>query len=183
MYVLVTILAVVILILVCFIKSVETKKLRPLGKTVVITGCDSGVGLSLAITAHKLGFHVIATCLDIFGYGSVLMKEKYPDIIIAQMDVTKPSDIENVLHIVKDHLEQTHTCLWALINNAGVLVYGHFDWQLESQVLMQVQVNFVGVLQVTKAFQSLIRQAKGKPFVGLLVRVSLRLINVSLPSE
>ena len=111
------------------------------------------------------------------------MKEKYPDIIIAQMDVTKPSDIENVLHIVKDHLEQTHTCLWALINNAGVLVYGHFDWQLESQVLMQVQVNFVGVLQVTKAFQSLIRQAKGKPFVGLLVRVSLRLINVSLPSE
>ncbi len=182
MYGFLTLVALVVLVFFFFIKFAETKKLHPSGKSVVITGCDSGVGLSLAITAHKLGFHVVATCLDTYGYGANLMREKYPDILIAQMDVTKPPDIENVLKIVRDHLQQTETCLWALINNAGVLVYGHFDWQLEGQVLMQVQVNLIGVLQVTKAFQPLIRQAKGKPFVGVLVRVSLLLNNVTFSS-
>lgn len=148
------------------------KKLCSSGKSVVVTGCDSGIGLSLAITAHKLGFHVFATCLDNNGYGANYMRENFPDIVVLPMDVTKPADIQNALKVVKDHLEKTKTILWALINNAGVLVYGHFDWQLDYQAESQVQVNFLGVLRVTKAFLPLIRQAKGKQH-RVLVRVSL----------
>ncbi|XP_046649082.1 D-beta-hydroxybutyrate dehydrogenase, mitochondrial-like [Daphnia pulicaria] len=138
------------------------KKLCSSGKSVVVTGCDSGIGLSLAITAHKLGFHVFATCLDNNGYGANYMRENFPDIVVVPMDVTNPADIQNTLKVVKDHLEKTKTILWALINNAGVLVYGHFDWQLDYQAESQVQVNFLGVLRVTKAFLPLIRQAKGR---------------------
>lgn len=138
------------------------KKMVPNKKSVLITGCDSGVGLFLAQTAHQLGFHVIATCLDCYGYGANLMREQSSDILILQMDVTKPIDVENTLQTVKKYLNQTQSSLWALINNAGVLVYGHFDWQLSEQALLQVNVNFVGVLRVTKAFQPLVRQAKGK---------------------
>ncbi|XP_057379581.1 D-beta-hydroxybutyrate dehydrogenase, mitochondrial-like [Daphnia carinata] len=145
-----------------FVERGAHKKCGPSGKSVLITGCDSGIGLSMAIAAEKLGFHVIATCLDLKGYGANFMQQNYPNIFVVQMDVTKPTDIENVLQIVKDNLQNTETTLWALINNAGVLVYGHFDWQLDYQIESQVQVNFMGMLRVTKAFLPLIRQAKGR---------------------
>jgi 3-hydroxybutyrate dehydrogenase len=148
------------------------RKFSSSGKSVLITGCDSGIGLSLAITAQKLGFHVFATCLDNNGYGANYMRENFPDIVVVPMDVTNPIDIKNALQIVKDHLQETKTILWALINNAGVLIYGHFDWQLDYQAELQVQVNFLGVLRVTKAFQPLIRRAKGKKSCWVLVRVS-----------
>jgi len=155
-------LAIVTFVVFKFFEYGGHRKLCSSGKSVVITGCDSGIGLSLAITAQKLGFHVFATCLDNNGYGANYMRENFPDIVVVPMNVTKPVDIQNALQIVKDHLQKTKTILWALINNAGVLVYGHYDWQLDSQAELQVQVNFMGVLRVTKAFQPLIRQAKGK---------------------
>lgn len=163
MYEFVFILAIFALVSFFFIKHDNLKKISPTKKTVFITGCDSGVGLFLALTTYQFGFHVIATVLDSRGYGASLMRETSSDILIVPMDVTKLSDVENALQIVKDYLKRTDTCLWAIINNAGVLVYGHFDWQLESQALLQVNVNLIGVLRVTKAFQTLVRQAKGKP--------------------
>lgn len=145
-----------------FVKRGGYEKSGPSGKSILITGCDSGIGLSMAITAEKLGFHVIATCLNLYGNGANFMRENFPNISIVPMDVTKPVDIENALQIVKDNLQNTQTTLWSLVNNAGVLIYGHFDWQLDYQIESQVQVNYIGVLRVTKAFLPLIREAKGK---------------------
>ncbi len=47
------------------------------------------------------------------------------------------------------------------MNNAGVLVYGQADWLTEEQVISQVNVNYVAVWRVTKAFLPLIRKSKG----------------------
>ena len=137
------------------------KWLIPLGKCVFITGCDSGVGLSLAITSRALGFQVIASCLDDSSEGARLLKDKYPDILVIQLDVTRPEDVERAKENVLQHLQQTNTELWAVVNNAGVLIYGHFDWQLEHQVMSQLQVNLMGVFSVTRALLPLVRKAKG----------------------
>ena len=137
------------------------KWLIPLGKCVFITGCDSGVGLSLAITSRALGFQVISSCLDDSREGARLLKDKYPDILVTQLDVTRPEDVERAKENVLQHLQQTNTELWAVVNNAGVLIYGHFDWQLEHQVMSQLQVNLMGVFSVTRALLPLVRKAKG----------------------
>ena len=154
--------AVVILSLYSVLKYSGNRKLRTVGKSVMITGCDSGVGLSLAITAKTFGFHVIATCLNISGPGALHLKKKFPDILVIPMDVTNQADIDYALQRVREHLQETQTGLWGLINNAGVLVYGHFDWQVDHQIQMQIKVNFLGMLQVTKTFLPLVRKAKGK---------------------
>ena len=134
-------------------------------KSILITGCDSGVGLFSAIAVHKLGFKTIATCLDTNGYGAQFLREQYPDILVIKMDVTNINDVEHSLKTVEEFLTTTRTVLWGLINNAGILVYGDFSWQLESQALLQVNVNLVGVLRVTKVFQRLLHKAKGKTMV------------------
>lgn len=132
------------------------------GKCVVITGCDSGVGLAIALTACKLGFEVVATCLNPNGDGAQLLKSASSSVSILHMDVTKPDSVSNALEHVNGYLAKTRTKLWALVNNAGLLVYGHFDWQLESQIKAQLEVNLMGVMRVTKTFLPLIRRAEGE---------------------
>ena len=154
---------IVIITLMHFVKR-NVKKVNSDGKCVLITGCDSGVGLSLAIFSNFLGFHVIATCLDTSSSGAQLMVEKYPMILVLQMDVTRSDDVRKTRELVETYLIQTKSQLWGLINNAGVLIYGQFDWQTESQIINQVQVNLIGVMRVTKAFIPLIRNARGTKY-------------------
>ena len=144
--------------------STRKIKLESNGKCVIITGCDSGVGLSLAIFAQSLGFHVVATCLDTSSNGAQLIKDKYPSILILKMDVTNNDDVRETKELVSTYLRQTQSQLWGLVNNAGILIYGQFDWQTESQIQNQIQVNLIGVMRVTKAFLPLIRTAKGIPY-------------------
>lgn len=153
---------VVVLGLITFLlRSTRKIKLKADGKCVMITGCDSGVGLSLAIFSQSLGFHVVATCLDTSSNGARLMQEKYPLILVLKMDVTSPDDVKETKERVSAYLRQTQSQLWGLVNNAGVLIYGQFDWQTESQIINQIQVNLIGVMRVTKEFLPFIRTAKG----------------------
>ena len=131
-------------------------------KCVLITGCDSGVGLTLALIAHSFGFHVIAACLNCEGQGAKLLQEKCPErMLIIQMDVTNQEQIKSAFHKITAYLSTTSTVLWALVNNAGILVYGQADWQTESQVSSQMDVNFMGVWRTTKAFLPLLRFSRG----------------------
>ena len=51
--------------------------------------------------------------------------------------------------------------LWGLVNNAGVCVYGEFDWLTKDQCDRQISVNLVGIINTTRSFMPLIRRAKG----------------------
>jgi short-subunit dehydrogenase len=51
--------------------------------------------------------------------------------------------------------------LRALINNAGVLIFGEFEWQTEQHILKQIDVNLVGAMRITKSLCSLLRKYKG----------------------
>merc|ERR1711928_95642 len=137
-------------------------KLKVNNKCIMITGCDSGVGLSLAVFSHSLGFHIIATCLDTSSNGAHLIKEKYPSILVLKMDITNPKSVCETKERISAYLHEAQSQLWSLVNNAGILVYGQFDWQTDYQISNQIQVNLIGTMQVTKAFLPLIRSAKGR---------------------
>lgn len=47
--------------------------------------------------------------------------------------------------------------LRTLINNAGVMVFGEFEWQTEDQMRHQVEVNLIGTMRVTRELMPLIR--------------------------
>lgn len=49
-----------------------------------------------------------------------------------------------------------------MINNAGIMVFGEFEWQTEILISQQLNVNLFGTMMVTKEFLPLIRKDRGR---------------------
>ncbi|XP_050315712.1 D-beta-hydroxybutyrate dehydrogenase, mitochondrial [Anthonomus grandis grandis] len=140
-------------------KIVANKK-----KVVVITGCDSGLGFSLAQHAADSGFTVIATFLNLDSKGSLEIKRLYGGYIIQiQLDITDSISIQNCVQTLEHYFSKNPGySLHALVNNAGVMVFGEFEWQTEKLMRQQIEVNLLGTLKITNAFCHLLRHHKGR---------------------
>lgn len=51
--------------------------------------------------------------------------------------------------------------LRAIINNAGVMIFGEFEWLTEQHIHHQINVNLFGTMRITKSFCPLLRKYKG----------------------
>lgn len=72
---------------------------------ILITGCDSGIGYSIAKYCHEIGFTVFAACLNEESEGSILLKQ-LEDVYIVQLDVTSSESILYALTYVNNVLEK-----------------------------------------------------------------------------
>ncbi|XP_038662756.1 corticosteroid 11-beta-dehydrogenase isozyme 2-like isoform X2 [Scyliorhinus canicula] len=80
--------------------------LSPEGKAVLITGCDSGFGYTLAKRLHSLGFHVFAMVLHEDGEGAQELKSVCCNrLTVIEMDVTNGAMIHKVQKEVAKQLE------------------------------------------------------------------------------
>ena len=70
---------------------------------VLVTGCDTGFGRSLALRLDRLGCPVFAACLTAEA-ARELDKETSERVQTLQMDVTKDEDIERVVKEVTNSL-------------------------------------------------------------------------------
>lgn len=52
--------------------------------------------------------------------------------------------------------------LHAIVNNAGVMAFGEFEWLTERLIAHQVNVNLLGTMKFTNSICPLIRQHNGK---------------------
>ncbi|XP_072374469.1 11-beta-hydroxysteroid dehydrogenase type 2-like [Scyliorhinus torazame] len=150
-------------------QTLSPPKLSVQGKSVLITGCDSGFGKTMAQHFDSLGFEVFATVLDKNGPGAKeLLQVCSEHLTLIQMDLTKPEDIERALQITKEKLGEKG--LWGLVNNAG-MCFNISDAELSAMSNYRgcMEVNFFGAIAITKGFLPLIRRAKG------------RIVNVSSP--
>ncbi|KAG9474925.1 17-beta-hydroxysteroid dehydrogenase type 2 [Eleutherodactylus coqui] len=131
-------------------------------KRVLITGCDSGLGHALAKYLDELGVLVYAGVLDKKGQGAEeLRRVCSPRLRLVQLDVTNPGQIKTAYNEVRSQLHDAG--LWGIVHNAGVLGYMADAELLPISVYKQcMDVNFIGVVQVTKMFMPLLRKAKGR---------------------
>lgn len=51
---------------------------------------------------------------------------------------------------------------YALVNNAGVMCFGEFEWQLAQHIEHQIGVNLLGTMKMTKAFLPMIRRQRAR---------------------
>ncbi|CAF3774177.1 unnamed protein product [Adineta steineri] len=123
----------------------------PRGKYVLISGCDSGFGNSVAIDLDKQGFNVFA---GIYSADSraALADQLSSRANIFILDVTQQRDIDAAYEMVK---EKTNT-LHALVNNAGVFTGGHIDWITIQSMRQVMDVDFFGHVAMTKTFLPLL---------------------------
>jgi NAD(P)-dependent dehydrogenase (short-subunit alcohol dehydrogenase family) len=91
-------------------------------------------------------------------------------------DVTKEADVENLAKETRQLLEKNHFKLWggrfvcvlfadrlstmSVINNAGIGNGGGIDWISTSTLNKVMDVNFYGVVRVTRAFLPMLKRTK-----------------------
>ena len=149
-------------------KYLKEKFLHPLmkqvqcaKKVVLITGCDSGFGLSTARALASHGFTVFAACYD--EANSCLKKEGLKNVNVLALDVTSSESIKNAFESVQEFLKQNPwMSLHALINNAGVLSLGLTEWDSVDDIsyfTRHMEVNCWGQVRMCKRFLPLLRAA------------------------
>ncbi|MEU4226650.1 SDR family NAD(P)-dependent oxidoreductase [Nonomuraea sp. NPDC026600] len=128
---------------------------------VLITGTSSGIGLATAVTAAKAGFTVVATMRDPGRDGSLREAADHAGVTldVRRLDVTDAASIASCLQDVRE----AYGRLDAVVNNAGV---SNFDPTMEMSTMealrANLEVNFFGVIAVSRAAMPLLRAARGR---------------------
>jgi len=132
-------------------------------RSVLVTGCDTGFGLTLAKHLESLGFTVFACCLlaERNGEGAQELKSlKRKNLHVLQLDVTNPEQWQEVANYVKDRTGDKG--LWGIVNNAGWASFGEVEWVSIDTYRKAMDINVFGLIHGIKTFLPLIRKANGR---------------------
>ncbi|KAM4701139.1 retinol dehydrogenase 7-like isoform 1-T4 [Discoglossus pictus] len=129
-------------------------------KYVLITGCDSGFGNLLAKQLDQRGLRVLAACLTEKG-AEDLKKETSSRLQTVILDVTDSQNVKNVAQWVSSIVGEAG--LWGLVNNAGFgFAFSPTGWQTKEDFVKVLNINLLGLVDVTLNLLPLIRRARGR---------------------
>ncbi|MBR0693193.1 SDR family oxidoreductase [Bradyrhizobium lablabi] len=137
--------------------------------TILVTGCDTGLGAEFARQYAKDGHRVIATCLD-----PAADKETSAttgNIEVEKLDVTDHAAIEALSRRLK------HDEIDILLNNAGIgrphPPFGETDYVLWQRIL---QTNLIGPMKMAECFVEQV----GRSELKMMAFVSSRMGSIAL---
>ena len=117
-----------------------------------ITGAARGIGSDLATAALEAGHHVVATARDADAVTAEV--GEHERLLPLSMDVTDPATIDGAVRMALDRFGRIDV----LVNNAGRFYTGFFETMSPEQVRAQMEVNFFGTLNVTRAVLPVMRR-------------------------
>jgi NAD(P)-dependent dehydrogenase (short-subunit alcohol dehydrogenase family) len=163
MLILVFIALVLYIIYLLYKHFFPARNIDPRGKYVLISGCDTGFGHSLAIELDNQGFHVLAGVYNVHNK-QTLTSQLSSRATVFVLDITCQQDIDAVFALVKSKTSSLH----GLINNAGIANGGLIDWVSLASIRQVMEVNFFGHVAMIKTFLPL-----------LLTEPNSRVVNMS----
>ncbi|QSE93021.1 SDR family NAD(P)-dependent oxidoreductase [Rhodococcus pseudokoreensis] len=119
-----------------------------------ITGAGRGLGIDIAQTALAAGHSVVATgripnkVLDAIG--------AHENLLTVELDITDPSAAEAATRAAVERFGQVDV----LVNNAGNFYAGYFENISPEQFRAQMETNFFGPLNVTRAILPTMRKQR-----------------------
>ncbi|MDH6114797.1 NAD(P)-dependent dehydrogenase (short-subunit alcohol dehydrogenase family) [Kitasatospora sp. MAP12-15] len=131
-----------------------------MSKVVLITGTSSGIGLAAAVAAARAGFTTVATLRNPQRADALrkAAEEAGVELDIRPLDVTDAASVADcVAGVVADHGR-----LDAVVNNAGAGHLGTLEGESLDDVRAVMEVNFFGVVQVSKAALPHLRATGGR---------------------
>ncbi|KAG0313856.1 Retinol dehydrogenase 5 [Linnemannia gamsii] len=115
---------------------------------VVITGCDTGFGSEIVQELYNRGgYTVYATCLTEKSVEAYKAKQS-SRIRAVQVDVTNQNDVNRLRAQIEAECPQGVYCV---LNNAGIYAGGFFDFASEDSFQKIMDVNYMGIIRITKA--------------------------------
>ncbi|OLT26402.1 short-chain dehydrogenase [Nocardiopsis sp. CNR-923] len=129
-------------------------------KVVLITGTSSGIGLAAAVAAARAGWRTVATLRDTARADALreAAADAGVDLDIRPLDVTDPASVATAI----DGIIADHGRLDAVVNNAGAGHVGTLENDAIDDVRAVMEVNFFGVLNVSKAALPHLRATGGR---------------------
>ncbi|XP_031637542.1 D-beta-hydroxybutyrate dehydrogenase, mitochondrial [Contarinia nasturtii] len=131
---------------------------------ILITGCDSGLGFNMALYCNlKLNMFVCAACLNTRSEGALqLLAQCNPKrFLLLELDIRKSASILHIEKTITNLLQSDDNLVLSyLVNNAGVMCFGEFEWQTNAIVEHQINVNLFGTMNFTRSFLYLARKYK-----------------------
>jgi short-subunit dehydrogenase len=122
-----------------------------MNKTILITGCSSGIGLCAATTLHKKGYRVFATARKI----SDVEQLQQLGLESILLDMNDPNSIRTALGTL---LEKTGGTLDALFNNAGYGQGGAIEDLTRDMMRAQFETNVFGPMELITQILPIMRQ-------------------------
>ncbi|KAL7902886.1 hypothetical protein HDV63DRAFT_412043 [Trichoderma sp. SZMC 28014] len=123
-------------------------------KTVLITGCSSGIGEALAREFQGRDYHVIATARRLESISHL----RELGMTTLSLDVTQPESVKAAEIEVK---RITDGKLDVLVNNAGILTRGALADVSPEQIYSIFNTNVFGIMAIVSALLPLLIAAKG----------------------
>ena len=138
-------------------------------KSVLITGCSSGIGLNAVHTLRKNGFHVIASVRQ----AKDMSLFESNNIECIQLDLSDENSVQQGV----DYINENHPDLYGLVNNGAYGQAGAVEDLSRSTLREQFETNVFGTHELTQKLMPLFR----KNNQGRIVQVSSVLGIVALP--
>lgn len=130
-------------------------------KTVLITGCSSGIGRAAAHRFAQAGWQVVATMRDVSHAGDLA---GLPNVLVHPLDVTDQASVKAAVDATLGRFGRID----AVVNNAGFGLFGPFELASDAVIERQFATNVFGVFNVTRAVLPTLRSQGA----GVIVNVA-----------
>ena len=140
-------------------------RMRLEGRTAVITGSAGGIGRALAVSLARRGCHLALSDIDEIGMAGTAELVREHGVRISRHRVNV-ADREAVADF-PDAVVAEHGGVDVLINNAGVAAGGTFEQVSDEDFEWLFEINFWGVVRMTRAFMPLLRASGDARLVNL----------------
>lgn len=135
------------------------------GCTAIVTGAAGGIGRGIALALARRGCNLALADRNEAGLAETraLLAPSQVEISCHRLDVTDREAVATFPRII----EQAHDRADILVNNAGVAVGGTFEEISEEDFEWLFEINFWGVVRMTRAFLPLLRRSDEAHIVNI----------------
>jgi NAD(P)-dependent dehydrogenase (short-subunit alcohol dehydrogenase family) len=135
-------------------------------KVALVTGSSRGIGFVTSITLARNDFLTYASMRNLDKEKEIRLVVDKENISLKtlQLDVTDSTSVNNAIKSIMDETGRIDV----LVNNAGYGLVGAFEELSIEEIKQQFETNFFGVIRVTQAVLSIMREQKS----GIIVNIS-----------
>ena len=130
------------------------------GKTVLVTGANTGIGYEIALACYRAGAHVVLACRNLdnarHAQAAMLQAGGAGTLEVTHLDLASLDQV----HQFADEFQRHHPQLHVLVNNAAAMVPPVASTTVEGYEL-QFGVNFLGHFALTGRLYSLLCATPG----------------------